>query len=189
MVRRVDKFRIILSVCLIILVLSSPLLAENYTKAADFNLRDPWDKYFSLSQFKDRLVILNFFRIYCGGRVALQTEKQFQELNKICQKFCKDKNCQDADVVIIGITLATCPTTDLKEWAKYHKISWLLGNDYDDYNLDVFNSYAKVLFNLRDPALIFVNKDQEIVFASNYLDSFQIINKLIEIQPDLKEKE
>ncbi|MCM8757648.1 MAG: hypothetical protein NC903_01125, partial [Candidatus Omnitrophica bacterium] len=89
----------------------------------------------------------------------------------------------------IGITLATCPTTDLKEWATYSDIKWLLGNDYDDYRRDVFNSYANVLSNLRDPALIFINKEEEIVFYSNYLDSSQIINKLIEIQPDLKLKE
>ncbi|MCM8795974.1 MAG: TlpA family protein disulfide reductase [Candidatus Omnitrophica bacterium] len=185
--KKIICFFILLNICLFSLCLA-PLKAEP-NKAADFNLRDPWNKYFSLSQFKGRPVILNFFRIYCGGRIAPQTHKQFQELNKVCQKFCKDKNCAEADVAIIGITLATCPTTDLKEWAKYYDIKWLLGNDYDDYRLDVFNSYANVLSNLRDPALIFVNKDQEIVFFSNYLDSSEIISKLIEINPDLDLKE
>ncbi|MCM8831175.1 MAG: TlpA family protein disulfide reductase [Candidatus Omnitrophica bacterium] len=158
-----------------------PLKAEP-TKAADFNLRDPNNKYFSLSQFKGRPVILNFFRIYCGGRIAPMTKKQFQELSKVCQEFCKDKNCQDAEVVIIGITLATCPTTDLKEWAEYHKISWLLGNDYDDYKLDVFNSYATHLFNLREPALIFINANQEVVAKSEYLTYEGIMEKLKEIR-------
>ncbi|MCM8789985.1 MAG: peroxiredoxin family protein [Candidatus Omnitrophica bacterium] len=159
----------------------SPLKAEP-NKAADFNLRDPWNNYFSLSQFKGRTVILNFFRIYCHGRITPETKKQFQELNKVCQEFCKGKNCQEADVVIIGLTLATCPTTDLKEWARYHNITWLLGNDYDDYRLDVFNSYAQHLFNLRDPALIFINSEQEVVTKSNYLTYEEIMGKLKEMR-------
>jgi len=150
-------------------------------KAANFNLRDPWNNRFSLEQFKGKTVILNFFRIYCGGRIAPQTAKQFQELNKTCEEFCKGKNCADGEVVFIGITLATCPTTDLKEWVRAHNINWFLGNDYDDYKLDVINSYAEYLAKVGDPALIFINKNQDVVYTSNYLDSLKIIEKLKEI--------
>lgn len=159
----------------------SPYLNPEIKKAANFNLRDPWDYKFSLEEFQGKPVILHFFRIYCGGRITKESLRQIEELNKVCTKLCKGEKCTEGDLQIISITLATCPTTDLKEWAKYFNINWLLGNDYDDYKLDIFSSYTEYLKKLKDPALIFLNQNQEIVFSSNFLESSQILEKVKEL--------
>lgn len=175
------KVSLITLIAVTILVGTSFYALAEEKKAPDFSLTDPWGYKFSLKQFEGKTVILNFFRIYCGGRIAPETAKQFQELNKVCEEFCKGKNCADGDVVILSITLATCPTTDLKEWDKGHNITWFLGNDYDDYRLDIISSYAEYLKELGDPALIFLNQNQEIVFSSNFLESSQILEKIKEL--------
>lgn len=179
----------IIFISILLLFFSQSLcLNAELKKAANFILRDPWNNKFSLRQFKGKTVILNFFRIYCGGRIRPETEKQIQELNKVCREFCKSKNCTGGSLVVLSIALATCSTTDLKDWVKKHNINWFLGNDYDDYNLDIIKSYAEHLSKLKDPALIFINPFQGIVSASNYLDASEIMKKLKKISSVSKKK-
>jgi peroxiredoxin len=159
---------------IIIFFLFVSLCFSKSNKAPDFNLRDPYNESFSLSKFKGKTVILNFFKIYCGGRTAPDTEKQIKELNKLCNELCKGRKCSEGDFTIISITLSSCSTTDLKEWVEERKIKWYIGNDFDDYNLDVIKSYAEYLKDLKDPCLIFVNKDGEVFYKSNYLKSEEI---------------
>ncbi|MBA7514190.1 hypothetical protein ES705_06215 [subsurface metagenome] len=169
-------------ICVIVLIFSQILYIRAEPKmATNFQLRDPWDYEFSLEQFKGSPVILHFFRIYCGGKITKESFKQIKELNKVCAKLCEGEKCTEGDVHIISITLATCPTTDLKEWAEYFNINWLLGNDYDDYKLDIIKDYSKYLSELTDPSLIFLNKNHEVVFTSDYLDASEIIEKLKEV--------
>lgn len=169
-------------ICVMVLIFSQILYIKAEPEmATNFQLRDPWNYEFSLEQFKDKLVILHFFRIYCGGKITKESFKQIKELNKVCAKLCEGEKCTEGDVHIISITLATCPTTDLKEWAEYFNINWLLGNDYDDYKLDIIKDYSKYLSELADPALIFLNKNHGVVFTSDYLDASEIIEKLKEV--------
>ena len=63
---------------------------------------------------------------------------------------------------------------------EYFNINWLLGNDYDDYKLDIINDYSKYLSELTDPSLIFLNKNHEVIFTSNYLNASEIIEKIEE---------
>lgn len=178
---------IFLSVLSLIFLQYAHLEAEP-KKAPNFKLRDPWDYKFSLEQFKGKPVILHFFRIYCGGRITKESFNQIKELNKVCAELCKGEKCTEGDSHMISIVLATCPTTDLKEWTEYFNINWLLGNDYDDYQLDIIKDYSEYLSKLRDPALIFVNKNQEIVSASNSLSSSEIMDRIEEMQLSSKDK-
>ncbi|MCM8771548.1 MAG: peroxiredoxin family protein [Candidatus Omnitrophica bacterium] len=166
---------------LIFLIFASFIFA-NPNKAPDFTLKDPYNNEFSLSMFKGKTIILNFFKIYCGGKIAPETEKLINELNKICKEFCKGKFCKDGDLTIISITVASCPTTDLKEWVEKKGIKWFIGNDLDDYNLDIIKSYASHLKYLKDPCLIFINKNSEIVYKSNYISAEEIKKKLKELK-------
>lgn len=186
--KKISILIIFLGVLLSIFSQPPHIMAES-KKAENFELRDPWDYRFSLEQFKGNPVILHFFRIYCGGRITKESFKQIKELNKVCTKLCKGKKCTEGEIHIISITLATCPTTDLKEWANYFDINWLLGNDYDDYQLDVIKDYSEYLSKLRDPALIFISPSQEIMFTSNYLNASEIKKKLKEILPHPGSKE
>jgi len=178
----IKKINIIIISTLMLIFSQSTYLEAEPKKAENFKLRDPWGYEFSLAEFKGKTVILHFFRIYCGGRITKEGFKQIEELNKVCTRLCKGEKCLEGNIGIISITLATCPTTDLKEWTEYFKINWLLGNDYDDYQLDIIKDYSGYLSKLRDPALIFLNKNQEVVFTSNYLNSSEIIEKLEEIK-------
>jgi len=150
-------------------------------KAPDFNLKDPYGETFSLSQFKGKIVVLNFFKIYCGGRTAPDTLNQIEELKKLCNEMCKGKKCKDGNLTIIGITLSSCSTTDLKIWVEEKGIKWYVGNDLDDYNLDIIKNYAEYLKTLKDPCLIFINKNGEVVFKSNYMKADEIKKKLKEL--------
>jgi peroxiredoxin len=178
--RKINSSIIFLIILSLIFLQYAHLEAE-LKKAPNFKLRDPWDFEFSLYQFEGKPVILHFFRIYCGGRITRESFNEIKELNKVCAELCKGEKCTEGDLHMISIALATCPTTDLKEWAEYFNINWLLGNDYDDYELDIIKNYSGYLSKLKDPALIFVSKNQEIVFTSNYLDASKIIEKLEEI--------
>lgn len=110
---------IIILIALVLIFSQSAYIKTEPKKAANFTLRDPWDYKFSLDQFNGKPVILHFFRIYYGGRITKESFKQIEELSKICTKLCNGEKCTKGDLHIISITLATCPTTDLKEWAKY----------------------------------------------------------------------
>lgn len=178
--KKISRVIIILGTLMLILSQSVYIKAEP-KKAPNFTLRDPWEYEFSLEQFKAKPVILHFFRIYCGGRITKESFKQIEALREVCVEFCKGKKCMDGNFHIISVTLASCPTTDLKEWAEHFNISWLLGNDYDNYELDIIKDYSEYLSQLRDPALIFVSKNQDIEFTSNYLDASEIIQKLEEL--------
>jgi len=127
---------------IIIFFLFVSLCFSKSNKAPDFNLRDPYNENFSLSKFKGKTVIPNFFEIYCGGKTASDTEKQIKELNKLCNELCKGRGCSEG---IISITLSSCSTTDLKEWIEERKIKWYIDNDFYDYNFDVIKSYAEYL--------------------------------------------
>lgn len=172
---------IIFLIFLTLIFSQSAYLEPEPKKAPNFQLRDPWDYEFSLHQFEGKAVILHFFRIYCGGRITRESFNQIKELNKVCAELCKGEKCTEGDLHMISIVLATCPTTDLKEWTEYFNINWLLGNDYDDYQLNIIKDYSGYLSKLKDPALIFVSNNQDIVFTSNYLDASKIIEKLEEI--------
>ncbi|MGC8976181.1 MAG: peroxiredoxin family protein [Candidatus Ratteibacteria bacterium] len=159
---------------IILLLFFTSLCFSKSNKAPNFNLTDPYNEKFSLSQFKNKTVILNFFKIYCGGKVAPDTEKQINELKNLCKEFCKGKKCSEGKITIISIVLASCPTTDLKEWVEEKGIKWYIGNDFDDYNLDIIKAYSEYLKDLKDPCLIYINKNGEVFYKSNYTNSKDI---------------
>jgi cytochrome c biogenesis protein CcmG/thiol:disulfide interchange protein DsbE len=66
--------------------------------APDFTLRDVQGKEYSLSQFKNKVVVLNFFTIWC-----MPCREEMPELNKIYQEY-KDKGVQ-----LLGVCLKPDP--------------------------------------------------------------------------------
>ncbi len=99
---------------------------------------DIYGKKFKLYSFTDKLKIIQFIRIYCGGRVTSQSAHQFSQLVSIYEKY-KEK------IIFVTITMSSCQSSDLKKIAKYFDIKWHFINDFSDYKLDIIQSYSKIL--------------------------------------------
>jgi peroxiredoxin len=88
--------------------------------AADFKLRDVLDgKEFSLSQFRGKVVMINFFTFFCAP-----CREEMPDLNKIYNEY-KDKGLQT-----IGIALSSDPT-QIRFLVKQLGLNYpvLMGND------------------------------------------------------------
>jgi len=86
--------------------------AEERSKAPEFNLEDFNGKYKSLSEFKGKVVLLNFWAMWCPPcRVELP------ELSEMYTRY-KDKG-----VVIIGINLDEGRDKDVKHFLSDRKIT------------------------------------------------------------------
>lgn len=136
---------------------------------------DIYGKKFELYSFTDKPKIIQFMRIYCGGRIGPQSAQQFSQLVSVYEKY-KDK------IVFVTITISSCQSSDLKEIVKYFGIKWPFINDFSDYKLDIIQAYSDILKNLKDPALVFLSNKNEIVSTTNFCDDKKLeeeINKII----------
>jgi len=96
--------------------------------APDFTLKDIYGHQFSLSDFRGKVVILDFFATYCGP-----CRTQVRELREVKQQF-GDR------VVIISISVSPEDTDEeLRSYAEENGITWRVARDTagvgDDYNV------------------------------------------------------
>lgn len=144
------------------------LLAQEEKKLApDIIAKDIYENEFKLTKFTNKPKIIQFMRVYCGGRLRQESITQFKQLSKFYEKY-KNK------IVFVTVTLSSCKASDLKKIAEIYGIKWTFINDYADYNLDIFQAYSEYLKNLQDPCLIFVNRKNEIVQTSNYCEEAEL---------------
>jgi len=136
--------------------------AQTKNLAPNFKAVDIYGKQFELySSTKPK--IIQFMRIYCGGRITNQSVEQFKQLARYYEKY-KDK------ALFVTVTLSTCQSSDLKKIAEYFGIKWTFINDYSDYNLDIIQKYSSYLKTLHDPALIFVDKNNKVVKTTDFCE-------------------
>ncbi|MFN4226992.1 MAG: peroxiredoxin family protein [Candidatus Ratteibacteria bacterium] len=169
-----DKF-FVLFLTIFISGFLSKTIAEDKKIAPNIIANDIYGKNFQLYKY-DKPKIIQFMKVYCGGSMAPNTIEQLKQLAKLYQKY-KDK------VVFVTITLASCPTSDLKKIADVSGIKWTFINDLSDYQLDIIKAYAEYLKKLYDPALIFINKKNQVLFTSNYCSDKEMeryINAILE---------
>jgi len=138
------------------------IFAQTENIAPNFKAVDIYGKQFELYSFS-KPKIIQFMRVYCGGRITNQSVEQFKQLARYYEKY-KDK------ALFVTVTLSTCQSSDLKEIAKYFGIKWAFINDFSDYKLDIIQTYSTHLKDLKDPALIFVNEKNEIVSKTDFCD-------------------
>ena len=90
----------------------------SWEKAQDFTLKDIYGRQFSLSDFKGKVVILDFFTTYCEP-----CEEEIGELKQLKSRF-------GAQIVIISISVYPGDTDDvLRDYAEEHGITWRVARD------------------------------------------------------------
>jgi|GEM_PF-1950246 len=168
---------------LFLFITSIKTFAQTKIVAPNIKAVDIYGKQFELySSTKPK--VIQFMRIYCGGRITQQSVEQFSQLAKLYERY-KD------EILFVTVTLSSCQSSDLKEIAEYFGIKWAFINDFSDYKLDIIQAYSSYLKTLRDPALIFVNKNNEVVKTTDFCDDKKLeeyINLIIEKTPNAKKK-
>lgn len=106
----------------LILCLFSPMIdqVESNDKAQDFQLKDIDGNTFSLSDFKGKVVVLEFFASKCGP-----CKPQLMELREIRSAYPEDQ------VKIISISFDPRADTDevLRDLAKNVSVTWIMARD------------------------------------------------------------
>ena len=118
----------------LILCLFAPIVdqVECNDKAQDFQLKDIEGNTFSLSDFKGKVVVLEFFASKCGP-----CKPQLMELRQIRSAYPEDQ------VKIISISFDPRADTDdvLRELAKNASVTWIMARDTigisDVYGADI----------------------------------------------------
>ncbi len=106
----------------LILCLFSPMIdqVESNDKAQDFQLKDIYGNTFSLSDFKGKVVVLEFFASKCGP-----CKPQLMELREIRSAYPEDQ------VKIISVSFDPRADTDevLRDLAKNVSVTWIMARD------------------------------------------------------------
>jgi thiol-disulfide isomerase/thioredoxin len=128
---------------LLLLLLAVPLLSED-KMVRDFKLKDVSGKEVALSDFKGKVILVNFWATWCGPCI-----REMPDLEKLHQAY-KDKG-----VVVLGLTVAS-KEKDIPGMITRTGVSYpiLLGADEVAGNFGSFNSI---------PQTFILNKSGQIV--------------------------
>lgn len=141
---------------------SVKIFAQTKNVAPNIKAVDIYGKQFELySSTKPK--IIQFMRVYCGGRISEQSVEQLKQLVELYKEH-KDQ------ILFVTIILSSCQSSDLRKLADYFGIEWTFINDFSDYKLDIIQTYSIPLKDLKDPALIFINQKNEIVSTTDFCD-------------------
>jgi peroxiredoxin len=145
--------------------------------APDFSLRDINGNQFSLSQHSGKVVAIHFMAVGCGGQFYPINDNQLQQLKSICNIYCNNKQ-----VTIVTIAVATCASSGLAQIRENYGITWLIGNDYDDGKLDIVNAYTS--YSINDGTIVLIDKTSNV--AKVYTEAISVetlsskINQLLQ---------
>ncbi|MGD9900504.1 MAG: TlpA family protein disulfide reductase [Calditrichaceae bacterium] len=113
-------------------------------KAADFTLKDLSGKEFSLSDYKGKVILVNFWATWCGPCL-----KEMPDLEKLYQKY-KSKNFQ-----ILGIAVAS-KEKDIPKKVQSTGVTYpvLLGNNQTVSDYGGFSSIPQSFIIDRDGSIV-----------------------------------
>ena len=120
-------------------------------KSPEFSLKSLDDKEVKLSQFKDKLVILDFFTTF-----SKTSQKQILLMEKLYQKYSKPKDNKPQGLVILGIT-SEKDKAKVKKFVTENKITFPILAE----GAKAFKDYKATQL----PTVLFVNKDGSICSA------------------------
>ena len=125
-------------------------------KAPDFTLKDIYGNRFSLSDFRGKVVILDFFATYCEP-----CKTEVEELRRLKSRF-------GAQVVIISISVYPGDTDEeLRAFAEQHGMDWIVARD----TANVAEAYdVKYL-----PTLVIIDKEGFIRHRHVGLTSYEVL--------------
>ena len=125
-------------------------------KAPDFTLKDIYGRQFSLSDFRGKVVILDFFYIDCPA-----CREEIPHLKAVKDKF-------GAQVIIISISVNPGDTDEeLREFAEDYGITWRVARD----TADLADAYGISFV----PTLIIIDKDGYIRHKHTGLTSHEVL--------------
>jgi cytochrome oxidase Cu insertion factor (SCO1/SenC/PrrC family) len=135
----------------LLLCLSAPMInqAECNDRAKDFQLKDIDGNNFSLSDFRGKVVVLEFFASKCGP-----CKSQLMELREIRSAYPEDR------LEIVSISFDPRADTDeiLRELSKNVSVTWIMARDTigisDVYGADIA------------PTIYLIDKDGDIRYTS-----------------------
>lgn len=120
--------------------------------APTFSLKDINGTQFSLNQHRGEIILIHFMAVGCGGQIRDINEYQLPQLRKLCDAYCGKK-----PFTIVTVAVATCPNSQLASIRRSYGITWVLGNDYDDYTLEIVNAYSG--YSIGDGTVILIDKN------------------------------
>ena len=109
-----------ISLVLTALTLAGPIATHGQTVATDSNLKDIDGKQFSLSDFRGRMVLIDFFATWCGPCKA-----EMPHLRTLSSIYKNDR------LVIVSISVDPAHDTDsaLKTFVKDYGMTWIVARD------------------------------------------------------------
>jgi len=167
--RKWPKGRIIFGVCLIALIFTTygtwqyfegqkpPAIGGATSNspqtgpAPNFSLKDINGTQFSLSQFSGKVIVVHFMAVGCYGQMYPINDNQLRQLKIVCNIYCTNK-----PVTMFTVAVATCANSELARIRTNYGITWILGNDYDDYNMDIVNAYSS--YSIQDGSILLIDK-------------------------------
>lgn len=119
--------------------------------APNFSLRDINGTHFSLSRFNGKIIAVHFMAVGCYGQMYPINDNQLRQLRIVCNSYCTNR-----PVTVFTVAVASCENSELARIRTSYGITWILGNDYDDYNMDIVNAYEG--YSIRDGSVLLIDK-------------------------------
>jgi len=119
--------------------------------APNFSLRDINGSQFSLSQHSGKVIAVHFMAVGCGGQIYPINEYQLNQLEEVCHAYCGNK-----PFTVVTVAVATCPNSQLAVIRANYAMTWVLGNDYDDKELDIVKAYTP--YSINDGTIVVIDK-------------------------------
>ncbi len=129
--------------------------------APDFELPDENGKKWKLSDYKGKVVLLDFWGFWCSYCV-----QELPELRDMNDKFSKK------DFVMIGINTDTDDIKDIKKALAEHKVNWRQGMMPEP--TDMATDYDVTGF----PTKVLIDKEGKIVYIDNFITEEQLAKYL-----------
>ena len=119
--------------------------------APSFSIGDINGTQFSLAQFSGNVIVLHFMTVRCQGQIYPINDHQLQQLKQICGTYCGDK-----PVTTVTVAASTCSDENLAQIRSSYGITWVLGNDYADGKMDIFEAYTS--HEIQDGSIILIDR-------------------------------
>jgi len=140
------KLKITIAIALLSILLTTSLFSKESLKAADFKLDNIKGKQVSISDFNEKLIVLDFWATWC-----VPCKKAMKELDKIQKKYSEN-------VQVIAISID-------KPRAKSKAVSFVKSNRFSFLTLFDPSGRVKRKYNVINPPRTFIiNPQKEIIY-------------------------
>lgn len=141
-------------------------------KAFEFSLPDSTGKVYKLSDYKGKVVLLDFWATWCGACI-----KQSKELNKLKLKFANNEN-------VIFIQVST--DKEREKWINFLRKKAPTGIQL--YYDNVLNTEVKLKYDIRYlPKTFLINQNGDVVLDPDHIEKFNLedeINELLKVKKE-----